>query len=295
MKKYISVTVCLVLLLSLLLTGCSKEVAVDVSGLSGLTSSGAATGMTQKDYTATLTPTQNYVLPQTVTVTVDGTVLTEGYVYDSATGALTIPGSSITGDIAIAATAPESILGTWEGEMDLAAMMADALIAGDELAAEYFTFEDLGLRMTMVFREDGTCSVTIDEASMQATMEALMQQLMDGFYKLIEAMLAEEDMDMSVEDFLDAAGVSTDALVEEILREAMNEEALAELAQECNYKAENGKLYLSDDLETEVTDDDASDYTLENGILTIQMPAEVDEENAQMAQHLFPLVLKRAS
>ena len=71
----------------------------------GVTSDGLPFAKTTENYTATLTAGDGYLLPATITVTVGGTALTAGtgYTYDSASGKLTIPPSSITGDIAIEA------------------------------------------------------------------------------------------------------------------------------------------------------------------------------------------------
>ncbi len=64
------------------------------------------------DYTTTLAAADGYILPESITVTVGGTTLVSGsdYNYDSATGALTILASSITGDIVITA---EGVVSTY--------------------------------------------------------------------------------------------------------------------------------------------------------------------------------------
>ncbi|MBQ7916294.1 MAG: DUF885 domain-containing protein [Firmicutes bacterium] len=91
--------------MSLLFSGCSKEVTVDTAGLDRITSDGAAIGQTKEDYTATLTAEEGYDLPKAVEVTIDGVVLTGGYTYDPETGLLTIDGESITGNVVISAAA----------------------------------------------------------------------------------------------------------------------------------------------------------------------------------------------
>ena len=65
------------------------------------------------DYTATLIPDSGYMLPETITVTVNNTSLTQGtdYTYDSETGQLTIMASAITGPIVITAAGIEKIYG----------------------------------------------------------------------------------------------------------------------------------------------------------------------------------------
>ena len=57
--------------------------------------------------TMTLTPDAYYLLPETVEVTVGSTELTAGtdYTYDSATGLLTIPAASVSGDVTVISAA----------------------------------------------------------------------------------------------------------------------------------------------------------------------------------------------
>ena len=55
------------------------------------------------DYTAVLTAADGYSLPESISVTVNGAALTDGYTYDSEGGKLTITAASITGDVVITA------------------------------------------------------------------------------------------------------------------------------------------------------------------------------------------------
>ena len=80
------------------------EYAVTFNG-SHVTSNGAATAAAGEAYTATLTAEAAYALPASVSVSVGGTELTEGYTYDAESGALTIDAAFVTGDIVITAEA----------------------------------------------------------------------------------------------------------------------------------------------------------------------------------------------
>lgn len=73
------------------------------SDLSGLTFSGQSTAVYGTNYTATLTADTGYSLPQSVTVSVGGSVTGSGYTYNSVDGSLTLNGDIITGDILITA------------------------------------------------------------------------------------------------------------------------------------------------------------------------------------------------
>lgn len=291
MKRSIAMILCLVLVLAL--AGCSKTVQVDITGLKNVTSNGAETGKTKEDYTLTLTPAQNYEMPTAVTVTMEDAVLTEGYTYDPATGTLTIAGDSITGDFAIAAEARESIVGTFEGALDFAAVLMEMLTLSDPESAEYFDLHDLRVTIGFTFRDDGTCIMYFDEASMEAIVEPMTQQLVDSFYSMLEAVLAEQEIEMSVEDFLDASNISLDTLVDELSKQLLSEETLKEMTQEYNYKREDAKLYLSDEKPEDMTEEDANGYTLVNGTLTIEAPVEEDEDSQALINAMFPMTLKR--
>jgi len=291
MKRSIALILCLVLVLAL--AGCSKTVQVDITGLKNVTSNGAETGKTKEDYTLTLTPAQNYEMPTAVTVTMEDAVLTEGYTYDPATGTLTIAGDSITGDFAIAAEARESIVGTFEGALDFAAVLMEMLTLSDPESAEYFDLHDLSVTIGFTFRDDGTCTMYFDEASMEAIVEPMTQQLVDSFYSMLEAVIAEQEIEMSVEDFLDVSNISLDTLVDEMSKQLLSEETLKEMTQEYNYKREDAKLYLSDEKPEDMTEEDANGYTLVNGTLTIEAPVEEDEDSQALINAMFPMTLKR--
>ena len=76
------------------------------SSLSHLSFSGGSTATYHTDYTASLAAAAGYSLPSAIKVTVGGATLTPGtgYTYDSSTGALTVKGSAITGNIAVTAS-----------------------------------------------------------------------------------------------------------------------------------------------------------------------------------------------
>ena len=77
--------------------------------LSNLTSNGTNSATYKTNYTATLTAASGYTLPASITVKAGSTTLNKDthYTYDSSTGAITIYGSAITGDITITAAGEE--------------------------------------------------------------------------------------------------------------------------------------------------------------------------------------------
>ena len=71
--------------------------------LNNINFNGASTVNIGSDYTATLTATLLYNLPETITVTMGGVTLTSGYTYNANNGSLTI--NNVTGDIVISGNA----------------------------------------------------------------------------------------------------------------------------------------------------------------------------------------------
>ena len=82
----------------------ANECAVNLTG-TGVSLDGASSVTEGEQYTATLIAATGYTLPSTITVKVGNTTLTNGYTYNSTTGALTIDASYVTDDITITANA----------------------------------------------------------------------------------------------------------------------------------------------------------------------------------------------
>ena len=289
MKKTHFAILCLAMLI-LLLAGCSKEVAVDTSGLKNISLTAEAAAVTGTDFTAAVIADEHYELPQAVTVTVDGTVLTEGYTYDSTTGVLTISGDAITGDIAISAQAGESILGTWAGSIDISELVNTMMGAAPEVT-EYFSFSGIAFDVEMTFLADGTCSLAVNEESLKNTYEAMMQQIIPGMKKMMQDILTESKLDMTVDEFLAASNISLEDLVKDAIGENPLDEMAESLKRDGYYTLAEGTLFITDEKGEEPDAEDATPYTLEAGVLTIQAPEGMEEE----AKSMFPLVLKRVS
>lgn len=286
MKKFIAIALSALMLMSLL-SGCSKEVTVDAAGLQHMTLEGAATAMTKEGYTAKLVPDEHYELPETLTVTMEDQG-EQTYTYDPATGALTFP--EVTGSITIAGAATESIIDTWAGTVDFTEMLTQEM-AADPTAAEYFSFSSFKLDLTMTFDAEGVCTLTVDEESARQAIDTMAQELLDGMVKLLDDLLRQQGLDMTTEDYLAASGMTLEDLKTQLTAEMSVEDMLDELSQQGNYKLQDGKLLISDDLDSEPEEDDACPYTLTDGVLTIE--ASEDAAGEEAAAYMFPLVLNR--
>lgn len=82
-----------------------KSVFDVTNSLTNLSFAGNTTIRYKRAYSATLTPTDGYKLPDSVTVKVNGSTITD-YNYNSSTGQILVNSSAVTGNIEITATAP---------------------------------------------------------------------------------------------------------------------------------------------------------------------------------------------
>ena len=364
MKKFLTLTLCFLLLASLL-TGCSKEVTVDFD-LENISVEAEDTAFTKKEYTATLEAEEYYVLPDEITVTMDGEVieegytydagtgeividakavtgevgieaeaekmvfmisdkdltnltldaekavaledisitlsapggyilpeavtvkvdgkeLTEGFAYDAATGKLTIEGAAVTGDIAIEAVATESLVGLWNGKVEMTSLINE-FIATDPSMANYFSFSELYFTLTLEFTEDGGSIITFSQDSIDKLADLIIEQMKPGVKAMIEAAMQAEGLNISYETFLALTGMSEDDLLADLRDSLMAElDGIAGQSMTSTYEVKDGKLYLGEG--------GGSEYTLENGVLTIQAP---EGESIEGAEFLFPMTLTRA-
>lgn len=182
----------------------------------------------------------------------------------------------------------ETLTGTWTATIEMADALNQELTAGDPTMAEYLSVESFALPLVLELKEDGTYSMGVDTEAMTATMEKLVDELSVGMKEYLGAVLGIEG---DVDEALAAMGISMDELIDELKNEIMNEDAYAEFASEGNYKAEDGKLHLSDGLDNEIDPEVYNTYELDGDTLTLDAGTEAEEDYAEF---MFPMTLKRS-
>ena len=187
----------------------------------------------------------------------------------------------------------ETLVGTWNATIDIAEVYnAEIAASGDEAMAEYLSVDSFAIPLVMTFNEDGTYSLTVDKEGMDAAMNGLIEDMKVGLEKYFNDYFSSMGLEIDVVEALAASGMSLDALVEEMKAEIMTEDMYADMESAGQYKAEDGKLYLTEDVEVEPVGGVYNTYTIEGDTLTIE--AGTEELEDEMAELLFPLVLKRA-
>ena len=182
-----------------------------------------------------------------------------------------------------------TIVGTWKTNIDLAEAFNEEMAASG--MGDFINIESFNLPLVMTFNEDGTGSMTVDQEAMTETIDKLAADLTAGLEAYFTEYFASMGLEIDLDEALAASGMSMDDLVEEMKAEFAGEDAFAEFTNEFKYKAEDGKLYMSEDLDSEISDV-YNTYELKGNTLTLDIGTEeLDEE---MAKYLFPMTLTRA-
>ena len=183
----------------------------------------------------------------------------------------------------------DTLVGTWKANIELAEAFNEEMAAAG--MGDFINLESFALPLVMTFNEDGTGSMTVDQEAMTATIDKLAADLTAGLESYFTEYFASMGIEMDLDEALAASGLSMDDLVDEFKAEFAGEEAFAEFTNEFKYKAEEGKLYMSEDLDSEISDT-YNTYELKGNTLTLNIGTEeLDEE---MAKYLFPMTLTRA-
>ena len=185
---------------------------------------------------------------------------------------------------------PATVVGTWKADINLAEAFNEEMAAAG--MGDYVNIDSFNLPLVMEFKEDGTGSMIVDQAAMTETVDKLAADLTTGLEAYFTEYFKSMGLEIDLDEALAASGMSLDDLVEEMKAEFAGEDAFAEFTNEFKYKAEDGKLYMSDDMDSEVPTDEYNTYKLDGNTLTLDAGTEdMDEE---MAKYLFPMTLKRA-
>ena len=219
--------------------------------------------------------------------------------------------------------AKSDITGTWQGKIDMTEYIVSK--GNADIGA---VLSDQGVDMpldsignylpefapvcTYVFREDGTYTFTMDEASMQLVLEAY-QAGVEAYFRyfyaqvlcqtLVELGMAEQVN--GVEELEAILGVSLDEAISEMvgmeLRDFIGQivdeelgtaqEMAGKINREGKYKAKDGKLWMSSGLEYDVDPELYDLYSISGSTLTIEAGTVSQGEVALV----YPLVLQKTA
>ena len=185
----------------------------------------------------------------------------------------------------------KALVGTWKADLDMSELMSQQM--GSDMA-EYVTLNDVVFTMVLSFDDEGVFEVALDEASVNAALEKVLQSVKDGTYAMLQDQMDEMGLDMSVEEALEASGTDLDTVMAEVEAQmdlsAMAEQVISETNGTGNFEAEDGKLFMSAGLDYKPDPACYEVYTLEGDVLTL---LEYVGDDSSAFNGLYPLVFHK--
>ena len=176
-----------------------------------------------------------------------------------------------------------SVLGTWEGSMDIGPAVAASLQT--ELQIE------VPIRITYVLKEDNRHTFTIDEEGLVGAVENIAETAMEVYAKYYE------DLGLSFEETLAEQGMSLDEYKSQLLSSAELEAMIMMLLPDHSgyYKYESGKLCFAETKK----DFDAEEYSecdyviIDGDTMTITDMEIHGDKLSEFVPEMFPIVFTR--
>lgn len=156
-------------------------------------------------------------------------------------------------------TEDSGLIGHWRAGADFSDAL-NAHTAANGLG-EFATVSGFELTLELELKDDGTYTL-----GATADLAPVKEQMKAGIEAYFQPML--EGQDMTVDGALASAGTSVDAILDQALGQQALDELTAGLKAQGRYKAEEGKLYLSDH-DSEEPSDNYLTYTLEGDALRL--------------------------
>lgn len=195
---------------------------------------------------------------------------------------------SLTLSMLLTGCSPKSELeGYWHATIDLTDFVNEGLDVGD--LGEYININYFGFDYFAYFNDDGTYEFKFDTDGATSMYEQVREDFKKGVLEYFQAMIDENNADITVEEFLERQGKSLDELIEDEFPDEYLQSFMDSLSHEGNYESKEGKLYLSDGLDTRPSKEVFEEYTLDGTTLTIT--AGNTKQSSEF--DIFPLVFEK--
>lgn len=168
-------------------------------------------------------------------------------------------------------SASKQLVGTWHGSILPGITQKLNTVVSEALGTEYTSQQEADLWLNAVFNKDGTFTISLDAdataASLTDYIEALRPTIVELSYQEAEKQgMTREEYDKALE----ASGLTVEGLVDTILSAFDISALLGDLDSDIiagSYKAENGRLYLSES-GSSFTAEESVGYTLSGSTMT---------------------------
>jgi len=180
----------------------------------------------------------------------------------------------------------DALIGEWKCSIDMTDMLKEELEAGlgsDQELMSYFDIGTFNIDLTLSFQKDDTYSMSVDEALLEQNIDQLIDSMGQGITKYFEDMIAEEGLDMTVDEVLEASGYTMDQLMAEAFNKEELMSSMDDMESSGTFKAKGGTLILTDD-----DGPGTESYELDGDKLTLTGEGAEDD-----VKDLYPLVFTR--
>ena len=197
-------------------------------------------------------------------------------------------------------SAQKKIIGTWQADINYASAINAGIssVKDADKMAKYIEFDEFMLKTTFTFFADGTYQVELDSLSVFNAVHGIRDHVAAGMLQYIKDLIQQQGLSMSVNEYLAKIGLDRFSLGESII----TDRALSEMADSLSkgstglYRVKDGKLYVTTDTNTELTEDNYDTFTIDGDTLTLHechCQQEAGFEN--ISQTIYPIVLNRVT
>ena len=187
----------------------------------------------------------------------------------------------------------EKFVGTWEANVNLTDFVNEQFQAGfdqvGEDASEYFNIDEFEFKMLFTFNDDDTYSISVDEDSLNNSVETIKGNFKDGFTAYVEDMIASMGLEMSVDEMMAMSGMSMD----DVINAGFGDEIIGGMIEEFevngNWDAKDGKLYTTESVNDDIDENSYELYEITSDGIKLSEPEGVEDELG-----IFPIVLTKA-
>ncbi len=192
----------------------------------------------------------------------------------------------------------KKIIGKWTADIDYTDAFNTGLHSakGLDKNAKHFEAEEFIVTTTLIFREDGSYSMVIEDSAAQKALQDIEYILYDGFESVLKEQFSQLGLPFSVEQYLQNQTHVIWGMVDDALTDKVKEDLLDNLVNTHtgNYRIADSKIYMTQELTEELTEENYDTYTLEKDTLTLlECHCNVEDEYQDIAKSIYPVTFTR--
>lgn len=184
-----------------------------------------------------------------------------------------------------------SIVGKWECELDFVDLATQGMDEDELAMIDVSVLKGTEFKMIAEFTKDGKLTMELDMDSLDAAANKMGDKILDAMRGYLEDVLEQNNIDMTVEEYVAALEQQTGKTLKENFLEGFDKNEIAEEAsKEGKYELKGNKLYTSEG-------DEEMDYDeYEKVKITddkLEFLGEYDKDDKETDTDGYPLVFKR--